>query len=156
VYREFLHVDDMADAWVFVMHRYDSSEILNIGLRKDVTIAEVAQLMKETVGYEGAIVFDSSKPDGTPRKLLDVSRLFALGGSRASIFAAGSPRRMRGSSRTSTPERRRAGERLSARDHRQALWGLSPRSFLRRRLVMSATIRRRVTTTSPSSPLIAR
>ena len=79
VYREFLHVDDMADACVFVMHRYDSSDILNIGCGKDVTIAEVAQLMKETVGYEGAIVFDSSKPDGTPRKLLDVSRLFALG-----------------------------------------------------------------------------
>jgi len=79
VYREFLHVDDMADACVYVMHRYDGSEILNIGCGKDVTIAEVAQLMKETVGYEGTIVFDSSKPDGTPRKLLDVSRLFALG-----------------------------------------------------------------------------
>jgi len=79
VYREFLHVDDMADACVFVMHRYDSSEILNIGCGKDVTIAEVAQLMKDTVGYEGAIVFDATKPDGTPRKLLDVSRLFALG-----------------------------------------------------------------------------
>ena len=79
VYREFLHVDDMADACVFVMHRYDGSDILNIGCGQDVTIAEVAQLMKDTVGYEGAIVFDSSKPDGTPRKLLDVSRLFALG-----------------------------------------------------------------------------
>ena len=79
VYREFLHVDDMADACVFVMHRYDSSEILNIGCGKDVTIAEVAQLMKDTVGYDGAIVFDTTKPDGTPRKLLDVSRLFALG-----------------------------------------------------------------------------
>ena len=79
VYREFLHVDDMADACVFVMHRYDSSEILNIGCGKDVTIAEVAQLMKDTVGYDGAIVFDATKPDGTPRKLLDVSRLFALG-----------------------------------------------------------------------------
>lgn len=79
VFREFLHVDDMADACVYVMHRYDGSDILNIGCGKDVTIAEVAQLMKETVGYDGAIVFDSSKPDGTPRKLLDVSRLFALG-----------------------------------------------------------------------------
>jgi GDP-L-fucose synthase len=79
VYREFLHVDDMADACVFVMQRYDGSEILNIGCGQDVTIAEVAQLMKETVGFDGAIVFDTSKPDGTPRKLLDVSRLFALG-----------------------------------------------------------------------------
>ena len=79
VHREFLHVDDMADACLLVMQRYDGSEILNIGCGQDVTIAEVAQLMKETVGYEGAIVFDTSKPDGTPRKLLDVSRLFALG-----------------------------------------------------------------------------
>ena len=79
VYREFLHVDDMADACVVVMQRHDGSEILNIGCGQDVTIAEVAQLMKETVGYEGTIVFDTSKPDGTPRKLLDVSRLFALG-----------------------------------------------------------------------------
>ncbi len=79
VYREFLHVDDMADACVLVMQRYDGSEILNICFGQDVTIAEVAQLMKETVGYEGTIVFDTSKPDGTPRKLLDVSRLFALG-----------------------------------------------------------------------------
>jgi GDP-L-fucose synthase len=79
VYREFLHVDDMADACVFVMQRYDGSEILNIGCGQDVTIAEVAQLMKETVRFDGAIVFDTSKPDGTPRKLLDVSRLFALG-----------------------------------------------------------------------------
>ena len=79
VYREFLHVDDMADACVFVLHHYDSSEILNIGCGQDVTIAEVAQLMKETVGYDGTIVFDTSKPDGSPRKLLDVSRLFALG-----------------------------------------------------------------------------
>jgi GDP-L-fucose synthase len=79
VYREFLHVDDMADACVYVMHHHDGSEILNIGCGQDVTIAEVAQLMKETVGFDGDIVFDSSKPDGTPRKLLDVSRLFALG-----------------------------------------------------------------------------
>jgi GDP-L-fucose synthase len=79
VYREFLHVDDMADACVYVMHHHDGSQILNIGCGEDVTIAEVAQLMKETVGFDGDIVFDSSKPDGTPRKLLDVSRLFALG-----------------------------------------------------------------------------
>lgn len=79
VYREFLHVDDMADACLFVMQHHDGSQILNIGCGRDVTIAEVAQLVKETVGFEGEIVFDTSKPDGTPRKLLDVSRLFALG-----------------------------------------------------------------------------
>jgi GDP-L-fucose synthase len=79
VYREFLHVDDMADACVFVLKHYDGAEILNIGCGQDVTIAEVAQLVKETVGYEGEITFDRTKPDGSPRKLLDVSRLFALG-----------------------------------------------------------------------------
>ena len=79
VYREFLHVDDMADACLYVMQHHDGSQILNIGCGADVTIAEVAHLVKETVGYEGEIVFDTSKPDGTPRKLLDVSRLFALG-----------------------------------------------------------------------------
>jgi GDP-L-fucose synthase len=79
VYREFLHVDDMADACVFVLNHYDGSEILNIGCGEDVTIAEVAHLVKDTVGFEGRISFDRTKPDGTPRKLLDVSRLFALG-----------------------------------------------------------------------------
>jgi GDP-L-fucose synthase len=79
VYREFLHVDDMADACVFVLNHYDGSEILNIGCGQDVTIADVAHLVKETVGFEGRITFDRTKPDGTPRKLLDVSRLFALG-----------------------------------------------------------------------------
>jgi GDP-L-fucose synthase len=79
VYREFLHVDDMADASVFVLKHYDGSEILNIGCGQDVTIAEVAQLVKEIVGFEGAITFDRTKPDGSPRKLLDVSRLFGLG-----------------------------------------------------------------------------
>jgi len=79
VYREFLHVDDMADACVFVLNRYDGSQILNIGCGQDVTISEVAHLVKETVGFTGEITFDRTKPDGTPRKLLDVSRLFALG-----------------------------------------------------------------------------
>jgi len=79
VYREFLHVDDMADACLFVMQHHDGSQILNIGCGSDVTIAEVAHLVKATIGFEGEIVFDTSKPDGTPRKLLDVSRLFELG-----------------------------------------------------------------------------
>jgi GDP-L-fucose synthase len=77
--REFLHVDDLADACVFVMERYDGDAILNVGVGEDVTIAELAALVKGVVGYEGALRFDLSKPDGTPRKLLDVSRLHALG-----------------------------------------------------------------------------
>jgi len=77
--REFLHVDDLADAAMFLMERYDSEEIVNVGVGEDVTVRELAGLIKEVVGYEGKIVFDSSKPDGTPRKLLDVGRLNALG-----------------------------------------------------------------------------
>jgi GDP-L-fucose synthase len=78
-YREFLHVDDLAEACVFLMHHYDGSEIVNIGTGKDVTIKELAVTVKEIVGFGGEIVWDSSKPDGTPRKLLDVSRLHSLG-----------------------------------------------------------------------------
>ena len=77
--REFLHVDDMAGACVFLMERYDGSDIVNIGCGEDVAIGEVAQMLKRVVGFEGAVVQDASKPDGTPRKLLDVSRLTALG-----------------------------------------------------------------------------
>ena len=77
--REFLHVDDLADAAVFLMERYDGEEIVNVGVGEDVTVRELADLIKEVVGYKGEIVFDSSKPDGTPRKLLDVQRLNALG-----------------------------------------------------------------------------
>jgi GDP-L-fucose synthase len=77
--REFLHVDDMADACVFLMERYDGSEIVNIGCGEDVSIGELARMVAEVVGYEGRIVQDTSKPDGTPRKLLDVGRLRGLG-----------------------------------------------------------------------------
>ena len=77
--REFLHVDDLAAAAVFLMERYDGSEIVNVGVGEDVTIAELAALVKRVVGFEGNLVFDTTKPDGTPRKLLDVSRLSALG-----------------------------------------------------------------------------
>jgi GDP-L-fucose synthase len=78
-FREFLHVDDLADACLFLMNNYNSSEIINIGTGKDLSIAELAYLIKDTVGYHGDIVFDTSKPDGTPRKLLDVSKLFDMG-----------------------------------------------------------------------------
>jgi GDP-L-fucose synthase len=77
--REFLHVDDMADACVFLMERGEVPELVNVGVGEDVTIADVAALVREVVGYDGEIVFDRSKPDGTPRKLLDVSRLRELG-----------------------------------------------------------------------------
>jgi GDP-L-fucose synthase len=77
--REFLHVDDLANAACLVMENYDSSNLLNVGVGEDLTIAELARLVSRVVGYSGRIVFDSSHPDGTPRKLLDVSRLHALG-----------------------------------------------------------------------------
>ena len=77
--REFLHVDDLADAAVFLMRHYDEEQIINVGVGEDISIADLAALIKRIVGYEGEIVYDTSKPDGTPRKLLDVSRLFALG-----------------------------------------------------------------------------
>jgi GDP-L-fucose synthase len=77
--REFLHVDDMAAACVFLMERYESSEIINVGCGEDISIGELAALVAATVGYEGEIVYDRTRPDGTPRKLLDVSRLASLG-----------------------------------------------------------------------------
>lgn len=77
--REFLHVDDLADACVFLMQSYSSDEIVNIGWGKDISIAELALLIKDIVGFDGDIEFDATKPDGTPRKLLDTGRLSALG-----------------------------------------------------------------------------
>ena len=77
--REFLHVDDLAAACIFLMQHYDRPEIINIGTGKDISIADLASLVKSIVGYEGNIIYDHSKPDGTPRKLLDVSKLKALG-----------------------------------------------------------------------------
>ena len=77
--REFLHVDDLADASVFLMNHYDEESIVNVGVGEDVSIGELAQLVKDVVGFSGEIVYDASKPDGTPRKLLDVSKLNALG-----------------------------------------------------------------------------
>ena len=77
--REFLHVDDVADACVHLMKNYCSEELVNIGTGEDITIAEFARVVAATVGYTGEISFDSSRPDGTPRKLLDVSRLAKLG-----------------------------------------------------------------------------
>jgi GDP-L-fucose synthase len=77
--REFLHVDDLADALVFLMHRYDGASPVNIGCGVDQSIAELASIVRDVVGFTGELRFDTSRPDGTPRKLLDVSRLTALG-----------------------------------------------------------------------------
>lgn len=77
--REFLHVDDLADAALFLMREYAGEEIVNVGVGHDLSIAELAQLVKEVVGFAGEIVYDAGMPDGTPRKLLDVSKLTKLG-----------------------------------------------------------------------------
>ena len=77
--REFLHVDDLADACIFLMENYSSPEIVNVGWGKDVSILELAQLIRDVVGFEGELMFDSSRPDGTPRKLLDTTRMQGLG-----------------------------------------------------------------------------
>ncbi|MFC4721172.1 GDP-L-fucose synthase family protein [Geojedonia litorea] len=77
--REFLHVDDLAEACVFLMQKDDILDPINIGTGEEITIKDLGLLIKTIVGYEGNLVFDTSKPDGTPRKLLDVSRIHALG-----------------------------------------------------------------------------
>jgi len=77
--REFLFSDDLADACVFLMNNYDEKQFVNIGIGEDLSIKDLAELIKDVIGYQGTISFDSSKPDGTPRKLMDVSKLHALG-----------------------------------------------------------------------------
>ncbi len=77
--REFLYVDDLAEACVYLMNNYSGNETVNLGTGKEVTIKELAETVKEVVGYEGTLTFDTTKPDGTPRKLLDVSKLEGLG-----------------------------------------------------------------------------
>jgi GDP-L-fucose synthase len=77
--REFLHVDDLAAACVFLLEKYDSPEIVNIGCGEDISVRELAELIGEIVGFKGQLTWDATKPDGTPRKLLDVSKIHALG-----------------------------------------------------------------------------
>jgi len=77
--REFLHCDDLAGAVVHLMNTYESGDLVNIGCGTDVTIRELAELVAGIVGFTGRLAFDTSKPDGTPRKLLDIGRLSALG-----------------------------------------------------------------------------
>jgi GDP-L-fucose synthase len=78
-FREFLHVDDLADACVFLMSNYSGDDIVNIGIGEDITIKALADLVRKVVGYEGEVVWDHAKPDGTHRKLLDVTKLRELG-----------------------------------------------------------------------------
>jgi GDP-L-fucose synthase len=77
--REFLHVDDLADACLFLLEHHDDPAIVNIGCGEDVTIRELAETVCKVVGFEGGLAFDTSKPDGTPRKLMNVDRLRSLG-----------------------------------------------------------------------------
>jgi len=77
--REFLYVEDLAEALVFLMKNYDSPEIINVGTGEDISIRELAEMMRDVTGFKGIIKFDTSKPDGTPRKLLDVTRIRSLG-----------------------------------------------------------------------------
>jgi GDP-L-fucose synthase len=76
--REFLHVDDLASACLLLLDKYDSPEIINVGCGEDVSIGELAELICDIVGFDGELAWDASKPDGTPRKLLDISKLSAL------------------------------------------------------------------------------
>jgi len=87
--REFLFVDDLADACVYLMNHYNDGEIINIGIGKDISILELAAMIKEEVGFNGTIEFDATKPDGTPRKLLDVSKLHAAGWTAATPLREG-------------------------------------------------------------------
>lgn len=77
--REFLHVDDLAEACVFLLRNYDSDEIINVGCGEDISIRELAELICDVVGFTGELEWDNTKPDGTPRKLLDISKIHALG-----------------------------------------------------------------------------
>lgn len=77
--REFMHSDDLASACIFLMNNYDDSEIVNIGTGEDISIKDLVLMMKDIIGYTGDIVWDSSKPDGTPRKVMDVSKIHNLG-----------------------------------------------------------------------------
>jgi GDP-L-fucose synthase len=87
--REFMHVDDLADACLFLMENYSEAEFVNIGTGEEMSINALARLIQKIVGYNGEITFDATKPDGTPRKLMDVSKLFKLGFSHKIDLAAG-------------------------------------------------------------------
>ena len=77
--REFLHVDDLADACLFLMNHYGDSEIVNVGVGRDLSIRDLAEMIAGIIRFDGSLIFDNTKPDGTPLKMLDVSKLTALG-----------------------------------------------------------------------------
>lgn len=87
--REFLHVDDLADACLFLMQNYNDSSIINVGSGEDVTIKELAEVVSDAVGYKGEIIWDTTKPDGMPRKLVDVSKLHSLGWKHSTHLSEG-------------------------------------------------------------------
>ena len=87
--REFLYVDDLADACIFLMENYNEPEHINVGSGEEVSIRELAELVKETVGFKGELAFDTEKPDGTPRKLLDTAKLSGLGWTHSVSLKAG-------------------------------------------------------------------
>jgi len=87
--REFLFADDLADACYFLMQNYDGAEFLNVGVGHDISIKDLALLIKQIIGFDGEIKFDTTKPDGTPRKLMDVSKLSALGWTYQTELAEG-------------------------------------------------------------------
>lgn len=88
-FREFLYIDDMADACCYLMKNYDDESIINIGTGEDISIKDLVELIKDIVGYEGGIVFDSSKPDGTPKKVTDITKLNNLGWHRKMTLRSG-------------------------------------------------------------------
>lgn len=87
--REFLFSDDLADACYFLMQHYDDAEFVNVGTGKDITIKDLALLIKEVSGFKGKLIFDTSRPDGTPRKLMDVSKLHQMGWKHSIELAEG-------------------------------------------------------------------
>lgn len=87
--REFLHADDLADACVFLMSNYEENEIINVGVGGDISIKELAELVKDIVGYEGELAFNTSKPDGTPRKLVDITKISNVGWQAKTSLEAG-------------------------------------------------------------------
>ena len=106
--REFLYVDDMADACVHLMKTLFDAEMVNIGTGEDITIAEFARVVASTVGYTGTISYDPSRPDGTPQKLLDVSRLDEARLARADLAGRRHPAGVSGVSARSSSRRRRS------------------------------------------------
>jgi GDP-L-fucose synthase len=89
VKREFLHADDLAQACVYLLHNYNAEGLVNIGTGEDINIADVAQLICEVVGYKGTLVFNTNKPDGTPRKLMNVDKIHSLGWKHTTSLAQG-------------------------------------------------------------------